>query len=355
MTKNFTTEQIVAHLTSQSTSYIQGTFSGQAEQLNQLKTTLEKRESQAPANSPEALALDAAHSALSRFLLTLPSLVNAIEYSMTRRVSELMQRALRQYDQFQHAYDELKENHPQIFQEPEFASFDRDYENAIFDGGGELLDMLDMSDKKYIPPAQPLDLNSMSLDFLDLRKPSADYLSRWYQDMDRAVSDVINKPMPFIMQPDASEVEVINQVYQINIANYYRETAGAILGNALNSLSDEELHAIYRNLKTNQTKRFITPDYIRQKLQAKDYSTIFVPSNWGRNQNEVYTAFIDALKNKPELLNQVVGALGQIKLPTDPAYPLPKEEPIDQAAIDNLRSVWTDPGTRSSSRKLPES
>ena len=101
-------------------------------------TTLEKRESQAPANSPEALALNAVRSALSRFLLTLPSLVNAIEYSMTRRVSELMQRALRQYGQFQHAYDELKENYPQIFEEPEFAAFDRDYENAIFDGGGEL-------------------------------------------------------------------------------------------------------------------------------------------------------------------------------------------------------------------------
>ena len=101
-------------------------------------TTLEKRESQAPVNSPEAQALASVRSILSNFFMTLPSLVIAMENANTRRASELMNRALRQYEQFQHAYNEFKENHPQIVEEPEFASFDRDYENAIFDGGGEL-------------------------------------------------------------------------------------------------------------------------------------------------------------------------------------------------------------------------
>ena len=99
-------------------------------------TTLEKRESQAPVNSPEAQALASVRSILSNFFMTLPSLVIAMENANTRRASELMNRALRQYEQFQHAYNEFKENHPQIVEEPEFASFDRDYENAIFDGGG---------------------------------------------------------------------------------------------------------------------------------------------------------------------------------------------------------------------------
>ena len=341
--KNFTPEQVIAHLTAQTDFNGNYTFSGQAEQLNQFTQSLDTLGTQMGFNSREGVAVEQLRTLSNRIMMDLSSLSNANSNYNPRRMGELMGRLTTRYQNFVTQYESFKEQYPEIANGKAFTDFEENFGTATFDQGGDILDTLDMADKKYVPPVEPINLQHATADFLNLPAPQPNTLGAWYQNMVQTVSSYTEKPSVDIMDPDLSPAEILNTTTQKVAASYYRKAAESILADALKELSDEELHDVFTKLKTEQGRSFLTEDRFRNGLRDGDYSSFFSPNNWGSPINKIYSVMTEAVAKKPELVNRIVSSLNQAKIPTDPNYPLPKEEPIDQASIDALRSVWTEP------------
>ena len=343
MPKNFTNEQIIAHLVAQTESRNAGTYSGQAAQLNQFMQNLEQYAGTLPAGSDEERGIMRLRNSLSTFLMNLTSMARAHEYGETRRMNELMTRCLSNYESFQSLYSEMKENYPQAFQRQELASFDQDFENAVFSEGGDILDDLEMSDKKYVAPEVPIDLANMSLDYLGISEPRVGHLENWLREMNEKTGELINAPTPNYLDPDRSVTQYYNHVVRQVGADYYRNAARGIFTNAIAQLPDAELRSIFRQLKTPQGKKFMTEDYFISRLKAGTLGVMFSKDAWGTTDEKIMSVLTQALENKPELQSQIISSLKQIKVPTDPNYPLGKIEQVDAAEIAELRTLWTEP------------
>ncbi|MBO4886742.1 MAG: hypothetical protein J5589_00315, partial [Firmicutes bacterium] len=83
MPKNFTPEQIIAHLSAQTSPNAAGGYQGQAEQLNQFVRFLDQYAQQLGADSPELGAVEQLRKAGSDVLLNLHSLSRANDYMNT--------------------------------------------------------------------------------------------------------------------------------------------------------------------------------------------------------------------------------------------------------------------------------
>ncbi|MBO4887968.1 MAG: hypothetical protein J5589_06630, partial [Firmicutes bacterium] len=255
----------------------------------------------------------------------------------------VMGRTLTRFGQFENLYQNFIEQYPQTAQNEGFRSFDQDFGGATFSEGGNMLDTLDMSDKKYVPPVEPIDMGNMDLGYLNIPAPNAENFSAWCQTMDQKVTERLNRPAPDFMDPNLSNAEITNNTIEKIGASFYRSAVESILTNALSELSDQELNSVFSQLKTDAGKRFVTPQYFLDKVHSRTLDTVIMPTNWGCSREKALSVTVDAISKKPELLERVISSIGQIKLPTDPSYPLSKEEP-DQAAaqkIQSLRTEWT--------------
>ncbi|MBQ7057998.1 MAG: hypothetical protein IJM83_01655 [Firmicutes bacterium] len=345
MPKNFTPEQIIAHLSAQTSPNAAEGFQGQAEQLNQFVQFLDQYAQQLGADSPELGAVEQLRKAGSDVLLNLHSLSRANDYMNPARMRETMNRTLTRYGQFENLYQNFIEQYPQTAQNETFRSFDQNFGGATFSEGGNMLDTLDMSDKKYVPPVEPIDMRNMDLSYLNIPAPNAENFTAWYQAMDQKVTERLDRPAPDFMDPNISNAEITNNTIEKVGATFYRNAVESVLTNALSDLSDQELNSIFSQLKTDAGKNFVTPQYFLDKIHNRTLDTVIMPTNWGCPREKVIAVVTEAISKKPELLERVISSMNQIKLPTDPSYPLAKEVP-DQAAqqkIQTLRTAWTDP------------